>query len=75
MYSCDVQILQVFICTRYVHCRQRAPVENVPSASGTSHLCMIDIQAATKSKYYDHIVFTPYNRLSGQQMLSGTQII
>ena len=31
-------------------------VENVPSASGTSHLDMIDIQATTKSKYYDHIV-------------------
>jgi Tfp pilus assembly ATPase PilU len=39
-----------------VHCRQRAPVENVLSASGTSHLGMIDIQATTKSKYYDHIV-------------------
>ena len=39
-----------------VHCRQRAPVENVPSASGTSHLGMIDIQTKTKSKYYDHIV-------------------
>jgi hypothetical protein len=38
------------------HCRQRAPVENVPSASGTSHLGMIDIQATTKDKYYDHIV-------------------
>jgi hypothetical protein len=37
-------------------CRQRAPVENVPSDSGTSHLGMIDIQATTKSKYYDHIV-------------------
>jgi hypothetical protein len=38
------------------HCRQRAPVGNVPSASGTSQLSMIDIQATTKSKYYDHIV-------------------
>ena len=38
------------------HCRQRASVENVPSASGTSHLGIIDIQATTKSKYYDHIV-------------------
>ena len=38
------------------HCRQRAPVENVLSASGTNHLGMIDIQATTKSKYYDHIV-------------------
>jgi hypothetical protein len=41
---------------RNIHCRQRLPVENVPSASGTSHLGMIDIQATTKSKYYDHIV-------------------
>jgi hypothetical protein len=31
-----------------IHCRQRAPVENVPSASGTSQLGI--------SKYYDHIV-------------------
>ena len=38
------------------HCRQRASVENVPSASGTSHLGIIDIQATTKSQYYDHIV-------------------
>ena len=36
------------------HCRQRALVENVPSASVTSHLGMIDIQATTQSKYYDH---------------------
>ena len=34
----------------HCHCRQRAPVENVPSASGTSHLGMIDIQATTKSR-------------------------
>jgi len=34
----------------FIHCRQRAPVENVPSSSGTSHLGMIDIQATTKSK-------------------------
>ena len=40
----------------YHHCRQRAPVENVPSTSSTSHLDMIDIQATTKNKYYDHIV-------------------
>jgi hypothetical protein len=38
------------------HCRQWAPFENVQSASGTSHLGMIDMQATTKSKYYDHIV-------------------
>jgi hypothetical protein len=37
-------------------CRQRAPVENVLSTSGTSHSGMIDIQSTTKSKYYDHIV-------------------
>jgi hypothetical protein len=43
----------VTIC---LHCPQRVPVENVPSASGTSHIGMIDIQATTKSKYYDHIV-------------------
>ena len=41
---------------RSMHCRQRAPVENFLSASGTSHLGMIDIQATTKSMYYDHIV-------------------
>jgi hypothetical protein len=50
-------IYLVFIfLTICLHCRQRALVENVPSASGTSHLGMIDIQAMTKSKYYDHIV-------------------
>ena len=38
------------------HCRQRAPVENAPSSSGTRHLGTIDIQATTKSKYYDHLV-------------------
>ena len=52
--------LHIFKCKiekmRHYHCRQGAPVENVPSASGTSHLGMIDIQATTKSKYYDHIV-------------------
>ena len=40
----------------YVHCRQRAPVGNALSSSGTSQLGMFDIQATTKSKYYDHIV-------------------
>jgi hypothetical protein len=40
----------------YVHCRQRAPVGNALSSSGTSQLSMFDIQATTKSKYYDHIV-------------------
>ena len=38
------------------HCRQRAPVGIVLSSSGTSQLGMFDIQATTKSKYYDHIV-------------------
>ena len=38
------------------HCRQRAPVVNALSSSGTSQLGMFDIQATTKSKYYDHIV-------------------
>ena len=46
----------VILSCGHIHCRQRAPVENVPTASGTSHLSMIDIQATTKSKYYDHIV-------------------
>ena len=38
------------------HCRQRAPVGIVLSSSGTNQLSMFDIQATTKSKYYDHIV-------------------
>ena len=38
------------------HCRQRAPVGIVLSSSGTSQLGIFDIQATTKSKYYDHIV-------------------
>jgi hypothetical protein len=38
------------------HCRQRVPVENVSSASGTSHLGMIEVQVTTKSNYYDYIV-------------------
>ena len=33
----------------------KTSVDNVPSASGTSHLGMIDIQATSKSNYYDHI--------------------
>ena len=40
----------------YFHCRQRAPVENVLSSSGTSQLGMFYIEATTKSRYYDHIV-------------------
>ena len=43
--------IDIYVCGQF-HCRQRAPVENVPSASGTSHLGMIDIQATTKSTYY-----------------------
>ena len=39
-----------------LHCRQRAPVGNALSSSGTSQLGMFDIQATTKSKYYDHFV-------------------
>ena len=38
------------------HCRQRAPVGNALSSTGTSQIGMFDIQATTKSKYYDHIV-------------------
>ena len=38
------------------HCRQRALVGIDLSSSGTSQLGMFDIQATTKSKYYDHIV-------------------
>ena len=39
-----------------IHCRQRALVGNALSSSGTSQIGMFDIQATTKSKYYDHIV-------------------
>ena len=39
-----------------LHCGQRAPVGNALSSSGTSQIGMFDIQATTKSKYYDHIV-------------------
>ena len=52
----DSRLKHIMIRRLLYHCRQRAPVENVPSASGTSHLGMIDIQTTTKSKYYDHIV-------------------
>ena len=38
-----------------IHCRQRAPVGIDLSSSGTSQLGMFDIQATTKSMYYDHI--------------------
>ena len=53
----DGNIWFAWLMTRLLtHYRQITPVENVPSASGTSPLDMIDIQATTKSKYYDHIV-------------------
>jgi hypothetical protein len=55
-YSSNPLLFQHVLFYKHSHCRQRAPVENVLSASGTSHLGMIDIQATTKSKYYDHIV-------------------
>jgi hypothetical protein len=38
------------------YCRQRAPVGIVLLSSGTNQLDIFDIQATTKSKYYDHIV-------------------
>ena len=38
------------------HCLQRAPVGSDLSSSGTSQIGMFDIQATTKSKYYEHIV-------------------
>ena len=44
------------------HCRQRAPVGIVLSSSGTSQLGMFDIQATTKSKYYDHILYLESRR-------------
>ena len=44
------------ITSVFNHCRQRAPVGIVLSSSGTSQLGMFDIQATTKSKYYDHLV-------------------
>ena len=39
-----------------LHCRQRTPVGNALSSSGTSQLGIFDIQGTTKCKYYDHIV-------------------
>jgi hypothetical protein len=42
------------LCTLITHIR--APVGIDLSSSGTSQLGMFDIQATTKSKYYDHIV-------------------
>ena len=42
--------------SQHIHCRQRAPVGIDLSSSGTSQFGMFDIQATTKSKYYDHIV-------------------
>ena len=48
--------MDTVISIRCNHCRQRAPVGNALSSSGTSQSGMFDIQATTKSKYYDHIV-------------------
>ena len=48
--------LQFILSLLRIHCRQRAPVGIVLSSSCTSQLGMSDIQATTKSKYYDHIV-------------------
>ena len=45
-----------FTGVNYFLCRQRALVGNVLPSSGTCQLGMFDIQATTKSKYYDHIV-------------------
>ena len=67
----DLTILVFLILSRFYiydkietlcnHCRQRAPVGNALSSSGTSQIGMFDIQATTKSKYYDHIVLLYLN--------------
>ena len=54
VYTCIRVIDKVLL--RKEHCRQRAPVGNALPSSGTSQIGMFDIQATTKSKYYDHIV-------------------
>jgi hypothetical protein len=46
----------VSFVTDIIHCRQRAPVGIDLSSSGRCQSGMFDIQATTKSKYYDHIV-------------------
>ena len=46
----------LFFSNNRYHCRQRGPVGIDLSSSGISQLGMFDIQATTKSKYYDHIV-------------------
>jgi hypothetical protein len=51
--STPVQIIMYISITKG---RQRAPVGNALSSSGTSQIGMFDMQATTKSKYYDHIV-------------------
>ena len=58
----DLTILVFLVLSRFYiydqietlcnHCRQRAPVGNALSSSGTSQIGMFDIQATTKSKYY-----------------------
>ena len=52
----DLHFTSVMVLGLQFHCRQRAPVGTALSSSVTSQLCMFDIQATTKNKYYDHIV-------------------
>jgi hypothetical protein len=40
----------------YVHCRQRAPVGNALSSSGTSQLGMFDIQATIRPELFNDSV-------------------
>jgi hypothetical protein len=54
------------------HCRQRAPVGNALSSSGTSQIGMLDIQATTKSKFYDHIVLLYLGKVVADR--AGTNI-
>ena len=54
-FALNIELFEYYHVCR-IHCRQRAPVGNALSSSGTSQLGMFDIQATTKSKYYDHIV-------------------
>ena len=48
--------IQTFLLYTMDYCRQRASVGIVLLSSGTNQLDIFDIQATTKSKYYDHIV-------------------
>ena len=47
---------------RFLHCRQRAPVGNALSSSGTSQIGIFDIQATTKSKYYIVLLYLESRR-------------